>query len=436
MNALEVLNATPGAGTAVRPADGPPDDPGGDASRAFSALLDAFTDPGAPATADGAVPTAAPALAVPKLVLRQALQVKSDSAPAAPTGDATVEIVAQVADKAAAGQKTSGGSDDTALTDLIAAPDATPTTTKPDPAPSLQLASPLWSATIGAAAGAMNPAPTEPAPAVDLAPQPRPSTTARGEPQRAAANAAATDGLSADVGRLFDAAAGATEAVLAKVPASASGPDIVLNTNVTVLRTETHLPPVTPTTPLHQIVSAITGPDGLGAQAEATAPGAPDASTPAAPERQLVRTLDIRLEPPDLGSVTVKLRLSGQHLALRISADTVTTAQSLDQDRDTLASLLRGNGYSTEISAVRHEPATAAVPSASATDSSASTQGSANQAGGQGSGSGSADGGPRHQGGQPGGHQQGQHGAPAGYQPGDHHDAVVQDVAAGNGLYL
>jgi chemotaxis protein MotD len=240
-----------------------------------------------------------------------------------------------------------------------------------------------------------------------------------------------TDGLSADVGRLLDAAAGATEAVLSDGAATPRGIDLVVKTNVTVLRTETHLPPVTPTTPLHQVMAAIAT-DGLGAVAEPAAPGAPDPAMAPGPERQLVRTLDIRLEPPDLGSVTVKLRLSGEHLTLRISADSAATARSLEQDRDTLASMLRSNGYSPEISAVRHEPAAAAsILTASGTDSAPSGQSGAHQAGSQGAG----DGGARSQSGQPGSQQQSQPGF-AGFEPTDGHDADVQDTAARSGLYL
>jgi hypothetical protein len=117
---------------------------------------------------------------------------------------------------------------------------------------------------------------------------------------------------------------------------------------------------------------------------------------------------------------------------LRISADSAATAQSLEQDRDTLASMLRGNGYSPEISAVRHEPAAAsAIPTASGTDSAASSQSGANQAGGQGS----TDGGARSQSGQPGGQQQPQPGV-AGFELTDGQDVDVQDTAARGGLYL
>jgi chemotaxis protein MotD len=209
----------------------------------------------------------------------------------------------------------------------------------------------------------------------------------------------------------------------------------VLNSNVTVLRTETHLPPVTPTTPLHQIVNAITTDGTTAAKGDTAAAGATEATLSPGSDRQLVRTLDIRLEPPDLGSVTVKLRLSGQHLALRISADRVSTAQSLEQDRDTLLSLLRGNGYTPELSAVRHEPAAAAataIPNASGTDATASGQSAANQGGSQGS----SDSGARSQNGQPGGQQQPQPGFAAGFESIDGHDADDQDTASRSGVYL
>ena len=438
MNALDIVTVPPsaaGAAAAVRPADGAPDDAEGEASRAFSALLDAFGEP-APAGADGAGQAAAPPMAAPTLVLiRQTLQAKPDAPVDAPdaASDAAAEIAAELADAGASERKTSDACVDTALTDLAGEPD-TSATAKQDAAPPWQTHPPLWSAAASAAAGAMIPTPVGLPPAAAPAPPAQPIGAARGDPR--GESGGATDGLSADVGRLFDAAAGATEAVLAKSPAALSDPEILLNTSVIVLRTETHLPPVTPTTPLHQIISAIAGPDGLGAQAEPAAAGAADATTSPLPERQLVRTLDIRLEPPDLGSVTVKLRLSGQHLALQISADTVTTAQSLDQDRDTLASLLRHNGYTTEISAVRHEASTAAAPVMPGTDASGSNQSNANQAGSQGSGNGSADGEARPQGGQPGAQQQARRGAAGESHAGDHHDAGVQDAASRGGLYL
>jgi flagellar hook-length control protein FliK len=360
-------------------------------------------------------------------VLRQVLQITSETA-AGNASDAAVGV-SQTDGSASSGKKTSAASDDLALADLVTDSKAPAPSPQADGPPPLQTAA-SWSAAVNGAAGLVVPAligvVTSPAPASLR----QPDAPARGD-QRLAADSAMTDGLSADVGRLLDAAAGATEAVLSNGAAARPGDDLVLNANVTVLRTETHLPPVTPTTPLHQVLAAITT-DGLAAPAEPAAAGAPDPTTTAGPERQLVRTLDIRLEPPDLGSVTVKLRLSGEHLTLRISADSAATAQSLEQDRDTLASMLRSNGYSPEISAVRHEPAAAtAIPAASATDSAASSQNGANQAGSQSS---TGDG-ARSQSGQPGSQQQSHPGA-AGFEPTDGHDADVQDTAARSGVYL
>jgi hypothetical protein len=424
MNGLDMLNTAPGGAAAgqaaaARAGDAGPDDPGGDASRSFNALLATFDEPAA-ATAEGPVQPAIQGFAVPpSAVLRQALQITSEAA-AGNASDAATDLSSQVIDSASPEKKPSEATDDLALMDLAGDSQA--------PATPSQAAAP-WSAAVNGAAGLVVPAligvVTSPTPASLR----QPDTPARGD-QRLGAGAMA-DGLSGDVGRLLDAAAGATEAVLSNGAAAEPGDDLILNANVTVLRTETHLPPVTPTTPLHQVVAAITT-DGLGAATEPTAAGAPDPATASGPERQLVRTLDIRLEPPDLGSVTVKLRLTGQHLTLRISADSAATAQSLEQDRDTLASMLRGNGYSPEISAVRHEPAAApAMLTASGADSAASSQSGANQAGSQGS----TDGGTRSQSGQPGSQQQPQPGV-AGFEPTDSHDADIQDTASRNGLYL
>jgi chemotaxis protein MotD len=438
MSALDMLNTTPAASAtspaAVRPVDAPPDDPDGAASRAFAALLDAFTEPAAPTAPATALPSAAPGPVAPAMtVLRQALQAKPGAAAGAESPIAA-DLGTQAADAAATDGKTSTTSDDIALTDIIKEPDAAATTLR-DAAPP-QSVSPLWSAAVDGAVAPMLQAAAAPQAMAEPVP-PRPtSVPLRGEPPQSAA-AKTPDGLADDVGRLFDAAAGATEAVLSKGSVAPSR-DVVLNTSVTVLRTETHLPPVTPTTPLHQIMAAITGPDGLAAgSADPSATPANDPAAAAAPERQLVRTLDIRLEPPDLGSVTVKLRLSGQHLALNISTDTASTAHSLEQDRDTLATLLRGNGYTTEIGAVRHEPGAAVI--AAGLDASAPSQSSAGQSSaqgsGQGSGGGSADGGARPQGGQAGGQQQQRENA-GGFRPGEQHDADVADAASGGGVYL
>jgi chemotaxis protein MotD len=436
MNGLDMLNAAPSGGAAgqavaAKAGDTGSDDSGGDAPRSFNALLATFDEPVAAATQGPVQPTVPAFAPPPSAVLRQALQITAETAAGDASGVAA-NLASQAADSAPAGKKvaaTSATSDDLALTDLVGDSKAPAASSLPDATPSLQIGAP-WSAAVSGAAGLVMPtligAAVAPAPVSSR----QPDAPVRPD-QRLAAGGAITDGLSGDVGRLLDAAAGATEAVLSDGAATPHGAGLVLNTNVTVLRTETHLPPVTPTTPLHQVLAAITT-DGLGAVAEPAAPGAPDPATALGPERQLVRTLDIRLEPPDLGSVTVKLRLSGEHLTLRISADSAATAQSLEQDRDTLVSMLRGNGYSPEISAVRHEPAAAAnILTASGTDSAASSQSGAHQAGSQGSG----DGGARSQSGQPGSQQQSQPGY-AGFEPTDGHDADVQDTAARSGLYL
>src|SRR5437879_4972469 len=296
MNGLDMLNTAPGsaaAGQAVaaRASDAGPDDPGGDPSRSFNALLATFDEPAA-AAAEGPVQPAVPAFAPPSAVLRQSLQITSETVLGNASG-AAVDLSAQIADSASSGnssgKKTSAASDELALSDLVGDAQAPAKTAQPDGAPSSQTGAP-WSAAINGAAGLIVPALTGVVTSSAPASLRQPDAPARSDP-RSATDRATTDGLSADVGRLLDAAAGATEAVLSNGAATQPGDDLVLNANVTVLRTETHLPPVTPTTPLHQVLAAITT-DGLGAPAEPGAAGSPNPALASAPERQLVRTLD------------------------------------------------------------------------------------------------------------------------------------------------
>jgi flagellar hook-length control protein FliK len=59
-----------------------------------------------------------------------------------------------------------------------------------------------------------------------------------------------------------------------------------------------------------------------------------------------LRIFKIALEPAELGHVTVRLRLTGQTLELRVSADRAETASLLDRDRHLLSRILEASGYS------------------------------------------------------------------------------------------
>src|SRR4051812_3816832 len=109
MNGLDMLNTAPGgasAGPAVaaKAGDAGSDDPGGDTSRSFNALLAAFDEPAA-AAPEGPVRPAIPAFATPpSAVLRQTLQVVSEIVPGN-AAETVVELPAQAADGAPAAKK-------------------------------------------------------------------------------------------------------------------------------------------------------------------------------------------------------------------------------------------------------------------------------------------------------------------------------------------
>src|SRR5882672_4621993 len=119
MNGLDMLNTAPGgvaAGQAVaaRAGDAGPDDPGGDPSRSFNALLATFDEPAAEAPAQPIVPGFAPP---PSAVLRQALQITSEAA--AGNAPAAAVDLSQAAESASPEKKPSTGTDDLALSDLV-----------------------------------------------------------------------------------------------------------------------------------------------------------------------------------------------------------------------------------------------------------------------------------------------------------------------------
>jgi chemotaxis protein MotD len=59
-----------------------------------------------------------------------------------------------------------------------------------------------------------------------------------------------------------------------------------------------------------------------------------------------LRILKVALEPAELGQVIVRLRLTGETLELRVTADRAETASLLDRDRHLLSRILESSGYS------------------------------------------------------------------------------------------
>jgi chemotaxis protein MotD len=124
-------------------------------------------------------------------------------------------------------------------------------------------------------------------------------------------------------------------------------------TKVTVVRQETHLPPVAQFTPTQQVAKAVV------AELEGAAAPAPSAAPNAAPSQnsapdQPLRILTINLEPPALGNVTVRLRLVGEAVSVHLAADRRDTSQMLDEQRDSIREIMQAAGYVADVAPVRH----------------------------------------------------------------------------------
>lgn len=107
-----------------------------------------------------------------------------------------------------------------------------------------------------------------------------------------------------------------------------------------------------PATQLQRLAGAIAaGAADLTAQTGAAAAAALEPASLAA-ARDPVRTLDLQMHPATLGLVTVRMRLVGQSLELRVRAANPETARLLKADGGKLADLLSTSGYGTHILAI------------------------------------------------------------------------------------
>jgi chemotaxis protein MotD len=61
-----------------------------------------------------------------------------------------------------------------------------------------------------------------------------------------------------------------------------------------------------------------------------------------------MQVLSITLSPPDLGEVSVKMRLSGTKLDLHIEVGEKDTVPLLDKDGDSLSTRLQSSGYTVD----------------------------------------------------------------------------------------
>jgi chemotaxis protein MotD len=121
----------------------------------------------------------------------------------------------------------------------------------------------------------------------------------------------------------------------------------------TVVAQQTHFAPAPIASAVGQIADAVMA-EVPALVDQAAAPVEPGGSIPAAVvDRSPVRILTVRLDPPDLGEVTVHMRLKGESLDLRVVAADPGTAQLLNAQRDTLADLMCDSGYQADIANVQ-----------------------------------------------------------------------------------
>jgi len=116
---------------------------------------------------------------------------------------------------------------------------------------------------------------------------------------------------------------------------------------VTVLRTETHLPPIAHAPPILQIAERL---EAELTAAETGASKADDVSLPSLSVKSdsALKILHIQLQPADLGTVTVRMSLKQDALEIQLDASRQETAYMLRQDREALSKVLQSAGYALD----------------------------------------------------------------------------------------
>ncbi|MGY4630079.1 flagellar hook-length control protein FliK [Bradyrhizobium sp. USDA 4486] len=122
-------------------------------------------------------------------------------------------------------------------------------------------------------------------------------------------------------------------------------------TKVTVVQQETHLPPAQFNAP-QQVANAVV--TELKETATPMASAAADLAMSQANAPEPVKILTINLEPPQLGNVTVRLRLVGTEVSVHLAAERKDTSQMLDQQRDQIGDLMQSAGYVADVAPVQH----------------------------------------------------------------------------------
>jgi len=148
---------------------------------------------------------------------------------------------------------------------------------------------------------------------------------------------------SAEIAALVDANEG--EPGTPEAMAKGAVPDTPMS--ITVVRQETHLPPVMRLSPLQQVTEPIR--QAVTELATARADVVPDLGTEKpAGIAEPTKILHIQLSPVELGSIVVKLRISQGGMEIRLEASRSETAQMLANDREALREIVKASGYALD----------------------------------------------------------------------------------------
>lgn len=175
-------------------------------------------------------------------------------------------------------------------------------------------------------------------------------------PQSAAATLQAMPEESDVQPKAMPAATSGFEAVTANVEraAKSAGRDALPETTkVTVVQQETHLPPVPQFSATQQVANAVVS-ELKGSPASAASAAADLVGGQSNAPDQPVKILTVNLEPPDLGNVTVRLRLVGTEVSVQLAAQRKDTSTMLDQQRDQIRDLMQSAGYVADVAPVQH----------------------------------------------------------------------------------
>jgi hypothetical protein len=184
------------------------------------------------------------------------------------------------------------------------------------------------------------------------------------------------------------------------------------------------LPPAT----VGQLGDAI-----VGAVREMTPPAAPTPAADGEPSaRAVVKVLNVRLDPPEYGSVAVRLTLQGGSLSVQIRAERETTAAALDRDREKLAEHLKASGYGTDAAMIDTRRDMAVMRS----DGAANANGNAGNGGGSSGAPGQAPAGGQSFGDGAMARREGNRGQGLAREQGEGRDGAVASDPGAGGLYV